>query len=237
MADITHILAGAFAAIVTATTVQPLDVIKTSIITSQTRSISETYRYVFDMHGIKGFWRGLKPASLKAFMGGGIQFSMLEFLNKYFAGETGVLNKFLHDSQSAAIARLAVITFLSPLSIIKVRMEAPQFNDYTNLAHAFRKIYSQEGIRGFYQGLFPSLLRDLPYSALAYAFYEQYSCAIFHFSGYDKSYSINTFFSGVLAGFTSCLITQPFDIMKTRLQFAFVSGQKSSGFFNGLCSI
>ncbi|CAG9330231.1 unnamed protein product [Blepharisma stoltei] len=238
MADLTHAIAGSFAAVMTASMVQPLDVIKTGILT-QTRPITirEAFALIYETYGFKGFWRGLKPAAYKSFMAGGIQFSLLEMFNKLLKSEKSITSRFLHDSQSAGLSRLAVITALSPLSIIKLRMEAPQFNQYSSVSDAFVKIFREEGIRGFYKGLFSNLLRDLPYSALAYAFYEQYSMFIYYITGMDKGYSLNNFVSGVSAGFTACLITQPFDIMKTRLQFADVGGQKVRGLFCGLVGI
>ncbi|CAG9333187.1 unnamed protein product [Blepharisma stoltei] len=238
MADLIHAIAGSLASVITSFMVQPLDVIKTGILT-QTKQISiqEAIKFVNTTYGPKGFWRGVRPAVYRASISGGINFTLLEMFNKILKPHQSIKGRFLHDSESAVLARLVVIITLSPLSIIKLRMEAPQFNQYTSVSDAFAKIYKEEGTRGFYKGFSSSLLRDLPYSALAYAFYEQYSAMIFYLTGMGKKYSFNTFTSGVLAGFTACLLTQPFDIMKTRLQFAYVGGHKVNGLYNGLIEI
>jgi hypothetical protein len=45
------------------------------------------------------------------------------------------------------------------------------FNEYNSITDASRKIYSQEGFRGFFTGLKVSLIRDVPFSGIFYPIY------------------------------------------------------------------
>ena len=119
------------------------------------------------------------------------------------------------------MSRTVASLTLSPLSVIKVRMEAPQTNAYKNVLDGMIHIYKEEGFKGYYRGIGPALLRDLPFSALAYSFYNQY------YQFFEKLFvnsHYNSMFSGGLAGFTATLITHPFDIIKTRNQFSYIAG-------------
>ena len=142
---------GSLSGLITCTLVQPLDVIKTSIITINKHfSIRESSHYVHSKYGLSGFWRGLRPAAYKAIMGSGLSFTLFEFL-KSLVPESSV--GFASNSLVASLSRGSIIALLAPLSIIKVRMEAPQVKGYTNVLEGLSSIYLNEGVRGYYQGL------------------------------------------------------------------------------------
>ena len=211
-----NFLCGSVAGLVTCSCVQPLDVIKTNLITlKKSMSILESARYVKEKYGMRGFWRGLQPAAYKGLIGSGMTFSYLEFL-KSLLGSTG----FLGNSAIGMVSRGLTIVSLSPLSVIKVRMEAPQVTGYKSVTEGLIKIYQEEGFRAYYKGLGSCLLRDLPFSGLSYGFYELFSEVIGGVLGTDKYNVYSRISSSILAGFTATLLTQPFDIIKTRQQFS-----------------
>lgn len=69
----------------------------------------------------------------------------------------------------------------------------------------------QNGIVGFWRGLFPTFLRDAPFSGLYLVFYRRQLQAF----DSEKADMWTRFLCGLSAGFAACLITQPFDIVKT----------------------
>jgi solute carrier family 25 protein 38 len=205
---------GSVSGLVTCTLVQPFDVIKTNIITvNKEFSIFQSFQYVHQKYGPQGFWRGMRPAGYKAIIGSGMSFSLFETFKALVPpSSTG----FASNSLVALVSRGVCITAMAPLSILKVRMEAPQVAGYKTVFEGFQSIYINEGIRGFYQGLGSCLMRDLPFSGLAYGLYEKF----YELSSerYGTSIWIRAICGGV-AGFTATLLTQPFDVIKTRQQF------------------
>lgn len=73
---------------------------------------------------------------------------------------------------SSAIARGIQSTISNPIIIIKTRLEVLGFSEYANMMDAVRKIYGNEGYRGFFTGLKISLIRDVPFSGIFYPIYE-----------------------------------------------------------------
>ena len=205
---------GSFSGLITCAIVQPLDVIKTNIITvNKDFSIRESFRYVHSKYGAIGFWRGMRPAAYKAVMGSGLSFALFESLKALVPKES---SGFTSNSLVAVLSRGSTITLMAPLSIIKVRMEAPQITGYSSVSEGFRNIYLNEGVKGYYQGLGSCLLRDLPFTGLAYGFYEKFSDIA------STAFGNNVWIRGACgaaAGFTATIITQPFDVIKTRQQF------------------
>ncbi len=91
-------------------------------------------------------------------------------------------------------------------------------------------ILKSEGIRGFFSGFGATAARDAPYAGLYVLFYEQSkrrlsqiqsaaasSVEVLGLSSTSKSVPIN-FLSGALAAGLATAITNPFDVVKTRLQ-------------------
>ena len=230
MADYTHFICGSFAGMLTSCLVQPLDVVKTNVLTlNHPMSISNSIRFVYKQYGMIGFWRGLKPAGYKALCGSGLTFYLIESLKSAFPPNESRINQVVRDSLMAVVYRTITCVALSPLSVIKVRMEAPQANAYKSVYDGMIHIYTEEGVRGYYRGLGPALLRDLPFSAMAFSLYNQYKRFLTEMFGEGPYVSMA---SGGLAGFTATLITQPFDIIKTRNQFSHIAGEQGHNYKN-----
>ena len=62
-------------------------------------------------------------------------------------------------------------------------MEMPGFAKYNNMWIGFTQIYKVEGLRGMWQGILPTLLRDTPYTAIWYSSYGQFNILINNISG------------------------------------------------------
>lgn len=55
------------------------------------------------------------------------------------------------------------------------RMQAQQSNadtPYQGMADVFRRTFQHEGLRGFYKGIFPNLLKVVPSASITYMVYE-----------------------------------------------------------------
>lgn len=112
---------------------------------------------------------------------------------------------------------------------------------------ALRIIYRAEGPRGLCRGLIPTLFRDAPFSGLYLMFYTQTKQAIppgkslnwykiiYNFLTILTSNILNFFFlfvalldgstaspihftCGIIAGILASLVTQPADVIKTKMQ-------------------
>ncbi|CAG2103635.1 unnamed protein product [Medioppia subpectinata] len=110
---------------------------------------------------------------------------------------------------------------LIPVTVIKTRYESGIFS-YKTLRQALRHTYVSEGPRGLIAGLMPTLMRDAPFSGLYYMFYSQLrQMALRSSSTSPSNQSISpilTFTIGLNAGLLASIVTQPMDVVKTRMQ-------------------
>jgi len=114
-----------------------------------------------------------------------------------------------------------------PSEVLKTRLQLqgrynnPFFKsgyNYKSTAHAARTIIRQEGFSALFYGYNATICRDLPFSALQFAFYEQGQTWA---RQWKKSREIGLpleLLTGAAAGGLSGVITCPLDVVKTRIQ-------------------
>lgn len=86
------------------------------------------------------------------------------------------------------------------------------------MTHAIRQIVKHEGYSALFHGFKATLVRDLPYSALQFAFYEQEQKLAKAWVGRRDIGLPLEILTGMSAGCIAGVITCPLDVVKTRIQ-------------------
>ncbi|KAK4940193.1 hypothetical protein LTR10_019621 [Elasticomyces elasticus] len=110
-------------------------------------------------------------------------------------------------------------TVVSPLERLKIlyQIQSAGRNEYKlSIAKALRKMYTDEGWRGFMRGNGTNCVRIVPYSAVQFGAYNVYKGFFAPTPGADLD-PIRRLLCGGLAGITSVTFTYPLDIVRTRL--------------------
>jgi len=138
------------------------------------------------------------------------------------SGGSKQTNHLVHAA-SGSVAGVMSKTLLQPLDLVKTRLQVQNANTpgaYRGLGDAFRTVYRQTGVRGFYQGFTPNLVG----SALSWGsyFYVYNMCKRFARTlQVDPNQPLSplaNFVSAATAGSTTVLLTNPVWVIKTRLQ-------------------
>jgi len=199
-------LAGSFSGCCSTLLFQPLDLVKTRQQSlNSSSSMFGVVRSIVSTDRIVGLWRGVLPSVCRTVPGVGIYFSSMQCMKSHLSADRP---SHLQSVAIGASARTIAASTLIPFTVLKTRLESDRFH-YRGLASALASILKSEGPRGLCRGLFPTLVRDVPFSALYLASYEALkSCTT----------SSNHFVSALGAGLMASLITQPADVVKTRMQ-------------------
>ncbi|RCH87436.1 hypothetical protein CU098_004197, partial [Rhizopus stolonifer] len=116
-----------------------------------------------------------------------------------------------------------------PSEVLKTRLQLqgrynnPHFvsgYNYQNTWHATKMIVKYDGFGALFHGFRATILRDVPYSAIQFACYEQFKKIAqhrFREPGQELPIGIDMI-TGSLAGGIAGAITTPLDVMKTLLQ-------------------
>ena len=241
-------VAGTFSTILT----QPMDVIKTNMIlradafagsgkVHPRETMMSTARHIYKEQGIKGLYRGTIPTFIRVAPGSLLYYNMLSYLKdttlKAKNHLDGLAKSRLSATESfliAAFSRGLTGVILCPITVVKTRLEFMENN--RGVLETFSHIGKNEGIKGFFSGLFATLVRDIPNAGLNYLFYNQtrYALTNTFYKGREKEMETNpiiTMPSGAVGGVLSSVITHPFDMIRTRLQLEPSANTKS---YNGI---
>ncbi|XP_019464776.1 PREDICTED: probable envelope ADP,ATP carrier protein, chloroplastic isoform X3 [Lupinus angustifolius] len=123
---------------------------------------------------------------------------------------------------AGAIAGAAAKTVTAPLDRIKllmqtygVRVGQESAKKTISLVEAITVIGKEEGIKGYWKGNLPQVIRVIPYSAVQLFAYEIYKKI---FRGKNGELSVvGRLAAGAFAGMTSTFITYPLDVLRLRL--------------------
>ncbi|KAJ0408710.1 hypothetical protein P43SY_001934 [Pythium insidiosum] len=213
--------AGALSGMVSALAFQPLDVLRThqqgafgSDATAAPSALLQAPPRRMDR--VRAMWRGTSPTLIRVAGGAGLYFVTLDHLLQ--ASPATSLNTFL----SGAFARTFAGCVMSPFTIIKARMEwhAPG-TESSNLG-VLRHVLREEGVRGLYRGMVPTLIRDVPFSGLYVLLYKRVQQSAAASSSSLPPYAVN-FGSGVVAGVLATSLVHPADVVKTRMQLTIMT--------------
>jgi hypothetical protein len=101
------------------------------------------------------------------------------------------------------------------------RYNNPFFNsgyNYRSTMHAARTIYRVEGFGALFHGYKATLWRDLPFSALQFAFYEELRARAKRYMGSNNIGLPLEVVTAASAGGMAGVLTTPLDVVKTRIQ-------------------
>lgn len=123
---------------------------------------------------------------------------------------------------AGAVAGAAAKTVTAPLDRIKLLMQthgirATEESTQRGIGfvEAITKIGKEEGIKGYWKGNLPQVIRVIPYSAVQLFVYEFYKKL---FKGKNEQLSVlGRLAAGACAGMTSTLVTYPLDVLRLRL--------------------
>ena len=145
----------------------PLQVVKVGMETSLNKSTTLQYTYyIFKKNGLKGFYKGIVPTFIKETLFGSIYFGLYYNLRDKY-GSSNILNTFLYSAGSSSIAWM----FIMPIDNIKTNMQK-DINSLSSIRNTFIYIYSTYNIKGFWNGITPSLAKTIPMAGLSMICYE-----------------------------------------------------------------
>ena len=217
-----HLLAGSCSGLISCLLLQPFDLVKTRMQQGALNSSWKTTRIVIRESGVAGLWKGTMATILRNVPGSGMYFYSLHLLRSTMSSAR--INSDIVNLVGGVSARVSVGALLMPITVVKVRMESNHYN-YKSIHQAIRHIVSQQGFRGLFSGLAATSLRDAPFAGVYVLCYENLKDLIEY-----ESRLLRNSMAGIGGGLAATFVTQPFDILKTRIQLE----TRSLGFFKSV---
>lgn len=144
-------------------------------------SFSAGVASIYRSEGMRGFYRGLYP-SLVGVSYGALQFMAYEQLKRWRAGPLeksslkALTNADILLLSGASKIFAGALTY--PYQVVRARLQTyDAANQYHGSTDVIRKIWQREGLRGFYKGLGPNMVKVLPSTWVTFLVYENVRAA------------------------------------------------------------
>ncbi|CAH1766482.1 13454_t:CDS:2 [Entrophospora sp. SA101] len=241
--DVYSLTLGSIAGSVGATSVYPIDLVKTRMQNQRTKVVGEVlyknsidcFRKVLKSEGIAGLYSGLGPQLIGVAPEKAIKLTANDFVRSLLTDKkTGEIS-FKREILSGGVAGGCQV-FTNPLEIVKIRLQvqgqaAKSYIKPTPHKSAL-SIVKTLGITGLYKGTCACLLRDIPFSAIYFPAYSHIKKDFFQDGKDGKKCGLGELLlSGAIAGMPAAYFTTPADVIKTRLQAEARQGQTQ---YNGI---
>jgi solute carrier family 25 oxoglutarate transporter 11 len=119
----------------------------------------------------------------------------------------GGIGAFIGTPADAALVRMQADT----------KLPVEQRRGYKNAIDALFRMAREEGVRGFFAGATPTVIRGLAINVGMLTTYDSFKKMNAGWTGGESSQA-NRFVSGFLSGWVAATVSLPFDFLKTRLQ-------------------
>lgn len=211
----------------------PFDTIKVRLQASSSESHStiQMIRYTYANEGmVNGFYKGLKAPLLGACLETSILFTSYNWTSSLFLNHYNKTSETRYNSDtlpfwtkcaSGGFAGFAASFLLTPVELIKCQLQVsnlanPQQKSSATYLSLIEHIKKHEGIVGLWNGLTPTMIREVFGTALWFGTYE-------YVSGYLKinpimSQDLQLLASGALAGVSFNFFMFPIDTIKSNIQ-------------------
>ncbi|KAI5821336.1 mitochondrial carrier domain-containing protein [Pyronema omphalodes] len=195
----------------------------------------KAYATIFREEGLlRGLYSGVTPAFCGSLPGTMIFFGTYEY-SKRFLLDNGCPDSIAYLT-GGFIGDLFASFVYVPSEVLKTRLQLqgrhnnPHFKsgyNYRGTLDAARTIVRVEGPAALFYGYKATIMRDLPFSALQFAFYEEFRKWAINWKGPEIGLGLEIG-TGAMAGGLAGIITCPLDVVKTRLQTQVRTGTKPS---------
>jgi len=161
----------------------PLEVVRTRLSLGDAFGMGVKYLGIFDCfmkiaatEKLVGLYKGLAPTLIAGIPYVGLEMTFYELFKRVLIPEGSDSHDTLKKLASGALAGLFAETIVFPGDTVRKRMQTNGIGGnapvYKSTLHCFKKIWKNEGARGFYRGLSANIVRCVPGAAIQFASYE-----------------------------------------------------------------
>ncbi|CAL8101860.1 unnamed protein product [Calicophoron daubneyi] len=213
----------------THTSIVPLDLVKCrlQVDAAKYRNLFHGFAVTVQEEGIRGLGRGWAPTCIGYSLQGMGKFGFYEVFKHFYNGCLSEENAYLWRTSiylgASASAEFFADIMLCPMEAIKVRIQTmPGWG--TTLREGIPKMIRDEGLFGFYKGIVPLWLRQIPYTMMKFTCFERTVEALYKYvvpkprdQCSKAEQLVVTFGAGYIAGIFCCIVSHPPDTIVSKL--------------------
>jgi len=183
-----------------------------------------TFNALYKIRKFEGFsslYNGLRPGLIMAIPSTVLYFASYDKFRLFLQTDprvTALSGDVVSPLVAGSSARTLATTMISPLELLRTKIQAME--NPPSMYKLGRQLVKSNGMLSLWQGLSPTLLRDVPFSAVYWVSVERSKVMLRPYSREQGSFGefMLSFAAGSVGGFVAATLTNPFDVLKTRRQ-------------------
>jgi len=220
---VADLLAGSFAGVSGKVVEYPFDTIKVKLqcqdVNPHRRPMGtyQCFRDILRYEGFRGFYRGLSAPLLGSVMENAILFVAYGRIQKIIQGDSEKALSVPQLAASGAIAGMAVSTVLTPVELIKCKIQI-HAKMYKGPIDCAIQTIRATGLRGLYKGHAATFARESCGGAAWFGVYEFTCRQLSGSTSKDNLGPASLMFAGALSGIAYNTVLFPADVVKSQIQ-------------------
>eukprot|EP01012_Entosiphon_sulcatum_P031717 TRINITY_DN4041_c0_g1_i1.p1 TRINITY_DN4041_c0_g1~~TRINITY_DN4041_c0_g1_i1.p1 ORF type:complete len:317 (+),score=18.83 TRINITY_DN4041_c0_g1_i1:75-1025(+) len=209
------------------TSSHPFDLLKTRLqIQGVGGADDHTYRGVrglgriYQLEGLAGLYKGWRAAIYRELTYSGMRVGLYEPFKELLGAHDPSNTPFFIKLAAGCCSGASGAFICTPLDIMKVRFQAAGTPEaYKTLGSplgALRRVFHEEGFRGLYRGVGPTTARGAMITAAQVPSYDHIKHSLLNLGWLHEGRPLH-FIASVLAGLVAVAVTNPVDVVKTRV--------------------
>lgn len=173
----------------------------------------QTGKHIARTEGASAFMNGIAPSIMRGFLFGGVRLGLYTPIKSIISPSSGARlhDKVIAGSLSGGIASLAT----SPVELVKTRLQSS--NTTKSTLETISNVVKENGVKGLWKGAIPGTIRSSMLTASQCATYDEVKRHMLTSGLLPHDGIALHFVSSMLAGFITTTITNPMDVVKTRM--------------------
>lgn len=190
------------------------------------KSSIHAFPTIVSEEGFGALYKGVQPALLRQATYGSLRIGMYEPIKTFWsaridgvgASAPSLITKILSGVSCGGLASAVC----NPTDVVKVRMQAENTAAgakprYRHVFHAFSEIFKNEGMRGLYKGVSPTVQRAAVVASVELASYDEIKTLLIQHAGMGSTAASTHLTASILAGFLCTIASSPLDVIKSRV--------------------
>ena len=216
------------------TILTPIDIIKCRVQVGEYQTFSEGFHHILHLdakgvwlHSLPLFFRGWAPTFIGYSLQGALKYGLYEYFKftytNMFAADGSSHGKVWLFLMASCSAEICADVALAPWEAVKIKMQTTKTYPPI-LSIIVPRVWASEGFHGFFKGLPPLWVRQVPYTMMKFSSFEKivellYSVVLQgHKSSFPNSVQLLvSLFGGCCAGALCALVSHPADTLVSKL--------------------
>jgi len=238
---------GGFSNSIAVTILSPLDVLKirfqtqgelTVLKEKEYKSVLRGAAFVIKNEGITGLWKGITVSIAREMLFTSTRFALYEPVREIFTNKNNKEFTLISKILSGLVCGAFAAALFNPTDVLKIRFQADIHGTrYTGVFNAIGTVIKTEGvIQGLYKGVGTTTLRAALLTSAQLASYDHSKHTLIRKYKFQDNLSTH-FCASMFSGFITSLVTNPIDVVRTRIMNEKVAAGQQRIYTNPFISI